>query len=157
MEVSLLIIYKATNLINGKVYIGQTINTLEYRKNQHFREAKSKRRNTVYFHNALNKYGYENFKFEEIDSANTQQELDEKERYWIKYYDSINKNKGYNLDSGGHSGGIKSEETKRKIGETTKIKWANPETAEKMRKGLLKGAETMKRNAKTCRRVKEIL
>lgn len=149
MEVSLLIIYKATNLINGKVYIGQTINTLEYRKNQHFREAKSKRRNTVYFHNALNKYGYENFKFEEIDSANTQEELDEKERYWIKYYDSINKNKGYNLDSGGHSGGIKSEETKRKIGETTKIKWANPDTAEKMRKGLLKGAETMKRNAKT--------
>lgn len=145
----LLIIYKATNLINGKVYIGQTINTLEYRKNQHFREAKSKRRNTVYFHNALNKYGYDNFKFEEIDSANSQKELDEKERYWIKYYDSNNKNIGYNLDSGGQSGGVKSEETKRKIGETTKVKWSNPDTAEKMRNGLLKGVETIKRNAKT--------
>lgn len=121
---------------------------MEYRKNQHFREARSKRRHTVYFHNALNKYGYENFKFEEIDCANTQEELDEKERYWIKYYDSNNKNKGYNLDSGGQSGGVKSEETKRRIGETTKAKWANPITAEKMKNGLLKGAETMKRNAK---------
>lgn len=145
----LLIIYKATNLINSKIYIGQTINTLEYRKNQHFREAKSKKKTTVYFHNALNKYGYDNFLFEEIDHADTQKELDDKERYWIKYYDSNNKNKGYNLDSGGQSGGVKSEETKRKIGETTKEKWNNPEMAEKMRQGLLKGAETMKRNAKT--------
>ena len=144
-----LIIYKATNLINSKIYIGQTINTLEYRKNQHFREAKSKRRNTVYFHNALNKYGYDNFKFEEIDNASTQEELDDKERYWIKYYDSNNKCKGYNLDSGGQSGGVKSEETRRKIGETTKEKWNNPEIAQKMRQGLLKGAETMKLNAKT--------
>jgi group I intron endonuclease len=144
-----LIIYKATNLINGKIYIGQTINTLEHRKNQHFREARSKRRKTVYFHNALNKYGYDNFEFEEIDWANTQEELNEKERYWVKYYNSNNKNKGYNLDSGGQSGGVKSEETKRKIGKTTKEKWNNPETAEKMKQGLLKGVETMKRNAKT--------
>lgn len=147
-EVLLLIIYKATNLVNDKIYIGQTINTLEYRKNQHFREAKSKRRHTVYFHNALNKYGYDNFVFEQIDTAKSQEELDEKERYWIRYYNSNNKTYGYNLDSGGQSGGKKSEETKKKIGETTKIKWENPETAEKMRQGLLKGAETMKKNKK---------
>ena len=64
------------------------------------------------------------------------------------YYSSNDKTKGYNLDSGGRSGGIKSEETKRKIGLTTIEKWKNPETAEKMRNGLLKGAETMKRNKK---------
>lgn len=87
--------------------------------------------------------------FEEIDSADTQEELDNKERYWIKYYDSNNKEKGYNLDSGGQSGGVKSEETRRKIGETTKEKWNNPELAKRMREGLLKGTETMKRNAKT--------
>lgn len=60
----------------------------------------------------------------------------------------MNKDKGYNLDSGGRSGGIKSEETKHKIGLTTLEKWKDPETADKMRQGLLKGAETMKRNAK---------
>lgn len=143
-----MIIYKVTNLVNNKIYIGQTTNTLEYRKDQHFREARSKKRNTVYFHNALNKYGFKNFLFEEIDTAGSQEELDEKERYWIKFYDSTNKEKGYNLDSGGHKGGVKSEETKRKIGETTKQKWEDPETAEKMRNGLLKGTETMKKNAK---------
>ena len=143
-----MIIYKVTNLVNNKIYIGQTINTLEYRKDQHFREAKSKRKNTVYFHNALNKHGFENFLFEEIDTANSQEELDEKERYWIKFYDSTNKEKGYNLDSGGHKGCVKSEETKNKIGLTTKQKWENPETAEKMRNGLLEGTETMKKNAK---------
>lgn len=147
-SVQLLIIYKATNLVNGKIYIGQTINTLEYRKNQHFREARCEKRKNIYFHNALNKYGEDNFAFEEIDSAKSQEELDKKERYWIKFYDSNNKNVGYNLDSGGRSGGIKSEETKRKIGETTKQKWNDPETAKKMRMGLQKGADTMKRKAK---------
>lgn len=144
----ILIIYKATNLINNKIYIGQTINTLEYRKHQHFRESKCEKRKNNYFHNAISKYGCDNFTFEEIDVANTQEELDEKERFWIKHYNTTDKTKGYNLDSGGRGGGAKSEETKRKIGLTTLEKWKNPETAVKMRQGLLKGAETMKKNAK---------
>lgn len=74
--------------------------------------------------------------------------MDEKERFWIKHYDSTNKSKGYNLDSGGRGGGAKSEETKHKIGLTTLEKWKDPDTAERMRQGLLKGADTMKRNAK---------
>lgn len=102
----------------------------------------------MYFHNAINKYGAENFLFKKIDEAKTQEELDNKERYWIKYYNSNNKDKGYNLDSGGRSGGIKSDETKRKIGETTKEKWKNPEMAAKMRYGLTKGTETVKKNVK---------
>lgn len=102
----------------------------------------------MYFHSAINKYGFENFLFEKIDEADTQEILDKKERYWIKFYKSNNKEYGYNLDSGGKSGNKKSEETKRKIGVTTSEKWRNPITAEKMRNGLLMGAETMKRNAK---------
>lgn len=143
-----LLIYKATNLVNNKIYIGQTINTLEYRKSQHIRDAFNSNRKTNYFHNAIKKYGEESFIFEKIDEASCQTELDEKERYWISFYDSHNKVKGYNLDTGGKSGGVKSEETKRKIGLTTIEKWKNPEMATKMRAGLLKGAETMKKNAK---------
>ena len=112
------------------------------------KEARCAKRKTVYFHNALNKYGEENFKFEEIDSATTQEELNDKERYWIKYYNSNDKNKGYNLDSGGLYGGAKSEETKKKIGETTKEKWRNPKTSSKMLEGLRKGNETSKKRAK---------
>lgn len=135
-------------MINNKIYIGQTINSLEYRKKQHYREAKSDNRKSVYFHNALNKYGVENFIFEQIDTASTLDELDEKEKYWIEHYNSRNKIFGYNLDSGGHKGGVKSESTKKKIGETTKIKWEDPIIAEKMRAGLRKGTETMKKNIK---------
>ena len=131
-----MIIYKATNLINNKIYIGQTTNSLEYRKNQHFREARCDKRKNTYFHNAINKYGENNFDFIVIDSAESIDELNEKERYWISYYNSTNKDKGYNLDSGGNNGGKKSESTKIKISETTKEKWKNPDIASKMLEGL---------------------
>lgn len=144
----MLIIYKATNLVNNKIYIGQTSNTVEHRKGQHFRDARCAKRPNVYFHEAINKYGEESFVFEQIDSADTQEDGDIKERYWIKYYNSNNSEHGYNMDSGGRSGCTKSAETKIKIGETTKEKWKNPVIADKMREGLQKGTETMKKNAK---------
>lgn len=50
-----MIIYKATNLINGKVYIGQTVNTLKYRSEQHRRESKIDSRKHPYFHTAIRK------------------------------------------------------------------------------------------------------
>ena len=108
-----------------------------------------KRRKTNYFHNAIHQYGEDNFSFIQIDTAESQSELDEKEKYWIGYYNSTDKNVGYNLDSGGQKGGCKSDITKQRIGTTTKQKWQNPETARKMRDGLRKGTETCKKNAKS--------
>ena len=81
-------------------------------------------------------------------SGKVEYELDNKERLWIQFYHSNNRDYGYNLDSGGRSGGAKSDETKRKIGITTKEKWNNPDIAEKMRNGLQRGTDTMKKNAK---------
>ena len=111
-----MIIYKATNLVNGKVYVGQTVNTLKYRKDQHWREAICPSRKNVHFHNALLKYGIDNFEFEIIDRARDVDELNKKESYWIDYYNSTDSRYGYNKDSGGKSGGFKSQETKEKIG-----------------------------------------
>jgi len=138
-----IIIYKATNILNGKIYIGQTTNTLEYRKSQHMRETKSIKKKNTYFHNAINKYGDDNFIFEEIDITNSIEELNQREQYWIKYYNSTNKNIGYNLDSGGLNC-FKSDSTKQKIGETTLLKWNDLETANKMLEGLTKGTEKWK-------------
>lgn len=135
-----MIIYKATNKINGKIYIGQTVNTLQHRANQHLQETKNSTRKNTYFHNAIQKYGFENFIFIEIDHASNIEELNIKEQYWIEYYNSTNKTIGYNLDSGGVNC-YKSESTKRKIGDTTIAKWNNPETAQKMREGLAKATE----------------
>ena len=139
-----MIIYKATNIQNGKVYIGQTTNTLEYRKSQHFRESKSEHRKNTYFHNAISKYGEESFVFEEIDSAESIEELNIKEEKWIRFYRSTEKRNGYNLDSGGKNC-KKSQSTKDKISACKKELWKNDEVAARMRRGLQAGCETMKK------------
>jgi group I intron endonuclease len=99
------IIYKATNKINGKVYIGQTINSLETRKKQHIDRALSNYDNKKSrFGCAIRKYTPENFSWEIIDTCDlflNHEVLDCKECYWIDFYSSCNSSKGYNMHPGG--------------------------------------------------------
>jgi group I intron endonuclease len=96
-----MIVYKAINKLNGKVYIGITTKTLEHRKSIHKRDSKTKH---TYFYRAIRKYGFDNFEWEVVDTATTIEELHEKEVFYIKQYDSFdNKDKGYNATSGGGS------------------------------------------------------
>lgn len=97
-----MIIYKITNTVNGKVYIGQTAQTLEKRFYQHCRVYEAIR--TSIITKAIKKYGKENFLIEQIDFAENDEELDKKEKYWINFYDSYNISKGYNLSPGGLDG-----------------------------------------------------
>ncbi len=96
------VIYKVTNKINGKLYIGKTYN-FEKRKREHFYDID----NGTPFHRALKKYGKENFEWEIIDTAETEKEIIEKEIYWIKKLNtcihSQNSN-GYNITLGGNGG-----------------------------------------------------
>lgn len=94
-------IYKITNIINGKFYIGQTIQNVKERFYQHCATKCSKAVSNMAIHRAIKKYGKSNFTvevIEEIDSAN----LNDRERYWIKYYNSYNN--GYNSTKGGQDG-----------------------------------------------------
>ena len=68
-----MIIYKVTNKVNGKIYIGQTVRTLEQRKWQHLDAAKNGCK--THFYNAIRKYGEDNFVFEIIDEASSLEEL----------------------------------------------------------------------------------
>ena len=86
-------IYKITNIINNKPYIGQTIRPVEQRFHRHINDALNNILDT-HFARAIRKYGKENFIIETIDIASTQEELNQKEQYWIQYYDAINN--GYN-------------------------------------------------------------
>ena len=86
-------IYKITNIQNNKVYIGQTIRPIEQRFKRHINDALNNILDT-HFARAIRKYGKENFIIEQIDTAQTQDELNQKERYWIQYYNSVNE--GYN-------------------------------------------------------------
>ena len=94
-------IYKITNTINSKSYIGQTIQNVKERFYQHCAIKCSKAVSNMAIHRAIKKYGKSNFTvevIEEIDSAN----LNDRERYWIKYYNSYNN--GYNSTKGGQDG-----------------------------------------------------
>lgn len=98
-------IYKYQNLINNKIYIGKGIDIAQRRRDHRF-DAERKNDNCI-FHKALRKYGEENFSFEIIEKCN-QNELNEKEQYWIAYYHSYIKDPlckgGYNMTPGGDGG-----------------------------------------------------
>ena len=85
-------IYKITNLKNDLVYIGQTVN-FGIRRRDHWSD-----KTNDDLHNDIQKLGREYFKFEIIEKCDVDQ-LDEREKYWIEYYDSYNM--GYNNTEGG--------------------------------------------------------
>lgn len=108
-----MIIYKAVNKINGKVYIGQTKKLLEKRLYEH------KHYKLGCFGSAIEKYGWEAFDVIIIEYCLNNEEMNEREKYWIKYFNSIDPN-GYNLTSGGE--GLKniSDKTRKKLSESKK-------------------------------------
>lgn len=101
-------IYKITNKTNNKVYIGQSIN-IEQRWKTHLK--KSRILNTPLYQ-AMRKDGIENFLFEVIEECN-QEQLNNKEKYWINYYNSTNSNKGYNILKGTHQNNNNNNLSKR--------------------------------------------
>jgi predicted GIY-YIG superfamily endonuclease len=102
-------IYKATNLINGKSYIGYT-NELARRLKQHKQDSKNPK---TYFHRAIKKHGWNNFQWDIIyQSKERNHTLNEMEKYFIEEYNTFNN--GYNSTTGGECG-IVSYESRQKI------------------------------------------
>lgn len=91
-----MIIYKATNLINGKYYIGKTTTTLEKRIRAH--KTASTKKKWVFYH-AILKYGFDNFKWEILSECGDLDVLNELEKKYIS--ENID---GYNIAKGGNGG-----------------------------------------------------
>lgn len=91
-----MIIYKITNLINGKIYIGQTVRELEERIGEH------KRKRNSLVGKAIKKYGEENFSIEVVDKGCSLEELNNKEIKWIQHYGCVVPF-GYNQCYGGNN------------------------------------------------------
>lgn len=91
-------IYKITNKVNGKIYIGQTRFTVEHRFKQHIKNFNIEHRKQPLYA-AFAKYGLENFTVETIESVDCSK-LNEREIYWIAYYNSFKE--GYNATLGGN-------------------------------------------------------
>lgn len=99
-------IYVITNKINGKKYVGQSVD-IARRYSEHLRSAqpekyslKNIRDSKTPIHLAMQKYGIENFTLEILELCN-KQELNEKEKFWIQNLETNHKDKGYNITSGG--------------------------------------------------------
>lgn len=134
-----MIIYKVTNIINSKVYIGRTVGTLRYRYRKHLYDIKH-RNSCPLLYNAIRKYGMINFNWETIDVANSVNELNEKEKYYIKLYNSNNKDNGYNLTEGGDgTDGYKhTEECKYNMSKIKKRQLNNNKYKQKIKENLNK-------------------
>lgn len=116
-------IYKITNCINQKSYIGLTINDAETRFKKHKSMIYSNGCSALY--EAFKKYGVENFMVETICSSSNKKELMSLEKYYISELNTVSPN-GYNLTSGGENCKV-TDETKKKISKALKgrkIKWA---------------------------------
>ena len=102
-------IYKYQNKLNGKIYIGQSTD-IERRYQQHLWDAEKRPEQGTGIDLAINKYGINNFTFEIIEQCNPEQ-LDERERFWIEYFNSYTE--GYNRTPGGSA--LRGEEHPRAI------------------------------------------
>jgi len=118
------VVYKFTNLINGKIYIGIT-DWINKRIGDHIRYSKNTNSKCrMYLHKAMSKYGFDKFSFEIIEVTSSREELNQKEIYWINYFDSTNSLLGYNLTKGGNTNYPSKETTKRKNLASKKVKVA---------------------------------
>lgn len=140
------VIYKITNIINGKCYIGQTTIGIKKRYNNAgvgieriYRYYKLCKENTNYCNKhllrAFEKYGVENFELiEKFDIAFSKTELDIKEKHYIDLFNCMNN--GYNLQEGGSNGKM-SKETRKKMSESQKGKIHSEDSKRKISQSLI--------------------
>ena len=98
-------IYKITNIINDKIYIGKAKDYIK-RFKDHLYNALNGDEGCPALYNAIRKYGPENFTTKRIDLSESLEELNAKEKYWIAELHSQNPEIGYNIAPGGDGGDI---------------------------------------------------
>ena len=109
-------IYSITNTLNNKRYIGYSID-IQRRWTTHKRDLKNNKHENSHLQNAYNKYGENAFEFEIIEEC-TKENIKDKEKYWIAFYNS--KNEGYNMSEGGDGILNPTEDVRKKISEGLK-------------------------------------
>ena len=124
-------IYSIKNTINNKIYVGQSVN-LESRFTDHKSALRNNRHFNKHLQDSWNKYGEESFEFNIIEECEDQN-LDEREQFYIAKYDSMNPLFGYNRNSGGSTNKQLSEELKKHLSSVLMGHYVSPETIEKLR------------------------
>lgn len=131
-------IYIIRNTRNGKVYIGQS-RRISNREYCHFHSLEKGKHHNKHLQRAYNTYGADAFTFEILEYCDIEH-LDEREKYWIKQYDAVDKDHGYNNEYGGNVGKEVSEsvrEAKRGANNPNYGKKTSAETKAKMRQSTI--------------------
>lgn len=133
-------IYIITNKVNGKVYIGKTLN-FHKRKINYLSAIKHKRIKQInhYFLNAFLKYGTENFSFDVLEVCEVG-DLSKRELYWMRHYQSTNRDKGYNLRMDSSTGMICHQRTRDRLSKTIREQY---ETGVRSREEMSKRTSEM--------------
>jgi len=150
-------IYKITNMINGKVYIGQAIDIYDRWGNERRackKNSKHPERINRHLRASILKYGIENFKWEIINDCGIDG-LNFWEPYYIAVYDAQNRDKGYNLDSGGGAGRRHCQETKDRIRMKLVGVKKTPEHCENIKKAWENASDEFRDSIKNTRRVNQ--
>ena len=113
------VIYMLRNNIDGKIYIGQTINLHSRLKDYKYKKL-NRKSNLYHIIKIVNEYGFNNFDCSIIDTCTSKNEMNEKEVYWISTLKANDPNIGYNKKTGG-VGGTMNSESKYKMSESTKL------------------------------------
>ena len=116
-------IYLHRNLLNNKVYIGQTCMKPEKRWGKNGDGYKKQ----PYFYNAIQKYGWENFEHKVLMSNLSQEKANQAEQYWIKFFNANNTDFGYNLTAGGQGSFSLSKEAYNRKQQKLKEYWGSEE------------------------------
>lgn len=142
-------IYCIENINNNKKYIGQSVDILT-RWNHHRNMLKSNSHPNKYLQSTWNKYGEESLKFYVLEYSNVEK-LDELEIYYINLYNTTNREKGYNMKTGGQNGGSHyTEESRKKMSESQKKYLSNPDNIERLRKQSLDMWKNQEYKQKRC-------
>ena len=114
-------IYSITNKLNGKVYIGKSVNIHKRWENHINRSVQDNPKCVI--HKAIKKYGVNNFIFEIVEVTESVELINEREIYWIDHYQTYLKARGYNRTMGG-DGGKLTEESLGQMTQTMKEKYS---------------------------------
>lgn len=121
------VIYKITNTVNGKLYVGKTVSALAKRWREHKCAANKDFEGKYYLHRAMAKYGIDKFTIEIIDSALLDEELLAKEIEWIARLNTTDDKFGYNLTLGGEGYRHNDPAVTKRQSERQKAWWSKPE------------------------------
>ena len=140
-------IYCIENKITHKKYIGQSV-YIDYRWTTHRSELRNHTHNNDYLQKSWDKYGEDAFDFYVLELC-SKEDLDKREIYYINLYNTLDRDKGFNLKDGGQSGKL-SEESINKKSQTLKEIYNTTDLRERKRQSALKQWSDPKIKAKIC-------